>query len=93
MSLEKISLDGFTDAELDKELLRRKNTRIALERLERESRSDFLFNSLNELESLVSSYRDKDSRLIKFLAEVREYGYWDNDYDIELRLVEYPSLD
>lgn len=93
MALEKISLAGFTDEELTKELARRKAYRRELEVAERESRSHFLFESLNELEALVSPHRDEDDALIAFFEKIREDGYWDDNYNVELMLVKYPPLD
>lgn len=86
-----MSLDGFTDADLIKELARRKAEQIKAERWERDHRSVFLYNNLAELESLA--IYEGNERLEKFLREVRENGDWDFDYNVELRLVKYPPLD
>lgn len=96
MSLNPSSPDrftGFTDSELVKELARRKEESIKLERKQRDIRSNFLFECLDELCMLVVQERPEDARLIKFLREVNSDKYWDSDYDVELRLVKYPPLD
>lgn len=88
-----MALDGFTDADLVKELARRKAEQIKLERQERNHRSVFLYNNLMELESLANYSGHDNEKLGSFLRDVRENGDWDFDYDVELRLVKYPTLD
>lgn len=82
--------DGFTDKDLKNELIRRAKQAYSEQCAEREARSAFLLACVNEL--LIITFRDKDEELYNFARDARDIEYWDNDYDVELRLVKYPPL-